>query len=198
MLEFLAMTALVVSLVVGLLGVLAWRVVRRVLRSRLVTTGTQMVADGVLTLAACRPRPVPNRVAALHAVRVSRGHRLLRQRVAEAQRAGAYLGDVPSVLPRLEAEGRRIREGLGRLVGSAATGHDLYSQADSHLRTLADLTEAVSGAMTVPGADETLARDAEEAALGLRLHAAAYSELMSPLTARTGDGVSVPPRAQAS
>src|SRR3954454_3183532 len=40
----------------------------------------------------------------LHAIRISRGHRLLRQRVAAARAAGAYLGDVPAVLHRLEAQ----------------------------------------------------------------------------------------------
>src|SRR3954453_19278068 len=58
----------------------------------------------------------------LHAIRISRGHRLLLQRVAAARAAGAYLGDVPAVLPRLESEGRPIRADLGRLIGSAAAG----------------------------------------------------------------------------
>lgn len=120
----------------------------------------------------------------LHAIRISRGHRLLRQRVAAARAAGAYLGDVPAVLPRLESEGRRIRADLGRLIGSAAAGDELSARAESHLRTLADLTEAVGGAASVPTADESLAREAEEAALGLRLHTAAYTELMSMGTTR--------------
>jgi hypothetical protein len=36
----------------------------------------------------------------------------------------------------------------------------------------------VAAATRVPTADATLAEDAQEAALGLRLHVAAYSELM--------------------
>jgi hypothetical protein len=150
------------------------------------------------TLPALSPHPTPNRAAALQALRLSRAHRLLRQRVGEAQAVGAYLGDVPAVLPRLEAEGSRIRAELGRLVGSARAGHDLSARADRHLRTLADLTEAVGEAVSVPAADESLAREAEEVALGLRLHTAAYTELMALGTARDWDGIHVQPRADAS
>jgi hypothetical protein len=188
MLEFLTVAALLVLLVVGLLVTIAWLSLRRLLRSRLVATGTQLLADGMLALTACRPRPTSNRAAALQAVRISRGHRLLRERVATAQRAGAYLGDVPPVLPRLEAEGRRIRAGLGQLVGSATAGHDVLAQANRHLTMLADLTEAVGAATLVPATDESVAREAEEAALGLRLHTAAYTELMAMGTARNGLG----------
>jgi hypothetical protein len=184
MLEFLTVAALVVLFVVGLLVTIAWLSLRRLRRSRLVATGTQLLADGLLALSACRPRPTSHRAAALQAVRISRGHRLLRERVTAAQRAGAYLGDVPPVLPRLEAEGRRIRAGLGHLVGSATAGHDLLTQADRHLAMLADLTEAVGTATLVPATDESVAREAEEAALGLRLHTAAYTELMAMGTAR--------------
>lgn len=186
MLEFLTVVGLVALVVVGLLVTTAWLALRRLRRSRLVATGTQLAADGMLALSACRLRPTPNRAAALRAVRISRGHRLLRQRVAEAERAGAYLGDVPVVLPRLETEGRRIRAGVGRLVGSTTAGHDLLAQADRHLATLADLTEAVGTAILVPTADDDLAREAEEAALGLRLHTAAYTELMAMSTGHIG------------
>jgi hypothetical protein len=189
MLEFLTVVGLVVLLIVGVMVTTAWLALRRIRRSRLVAVGTQAVAvgtqavaDGLLALTALRLRPTPHRGAALRALRLSREHRLLRQRVAAAQRSGAYLGDVPSLLPRLEAEGRRLRAALGRLVGSPAAGRDLLAQADRHLATLADLTEAVGGVDSVPAAYDGLAREAEEAALGLRLHTAAYTELMA------GDG----------
>jgi hypothetical protein len=198
MLEFLTAAAVLVLFVTGVLVTLAWLTVRRIRRSRLVTTGTHLVADAALTLTALRPRPTPNRSAALQAVRISRGHRVLRQRVVEAQRAGAYLGDVPTILPRLEAEGRRIRAGLGRLVGSTAAGHDLSAQAERHLRTLGDLTEAVGGAVSLPAADESVAREAEEAALGLRLHTAAYTELMALGTAPGEVRAHARPRAEVS
>jgi hypothetical protein len=198
MLEFLTVAALVALLVVGLLVTTTWLVLRRLLRSRLVVTGTQLVADGLLALTACRLRPTPNRTAALLALRISRGHRLLRQRMAAAQRAGAHLGDVPAVLPRLEVEGRRIRAGLAHLVGATTAGHDLLAQADRHLTTLADLDEAVGTATLVPTADEGLAREVEEAALGLRLRTAAYTELMAMGSARTGVSGHLQPRAEAS
>jgi hypothetical protein len=177
MLEFLTVAVLAVLVIVGLLVTALWLAVRRIRRSRLVVAGTQLVADGLLAVTACRPRPTPHRAAALEALRISRAHRLLRERITAAARAGAHLGEVPALLPRLEAEGRRIRGGLSRLVGSTAGGHDLFVAADRHLATLADLTEAVDAAARTPVRDEFLARDAEEAALGLRLHHAAYTEL---------------------
>jgi hypothetical protein len=185
MMDFLAVLATVALLVVCLTVTLAWLAVRRVRRSRpvargvqAVALGSQVVSDGLLALSAARPGPTPNRQAALQAVRISWEHRALRQRVAEAQRAGAHLGDVPALLPRLEAEGRRLRTGLRQLVGSSAAGHALSADADRHLATLAEVREAVAAATRVPTADGTLARDAQEAAQGLRLHAAAYTELM--------------------
>lgn len=179
MLEFLTVVGLVVLVVVSGLVAGAWLALRRIRRSRLVAAGTRAVADGVVALSAVRLRPTAHRSAAVRALRISREHRLLRQRVVAAQRSGAYLGDVPALLPRLEAEGRRLHLALGRLVGSPSAGHDLFAQADRHLATLADLTEAVGTATSARAADEVLAREAEEAALGLRLHAAAYTELMA-------------------
>ena len=179
MLEFLTVVGLVVVVVVAVLVATTWLALRRIRRSRLVAVGTQAVADGLLALTACRPRPTSNRGAALRALRISREHRLLRQRITAAQRSGAYLGDVPTLLPRLEAEGRRLHAALGHLVGSPAAGRDLLAQADRHLATLADLTEAVGSAASVSTADDALAREAEEAALGLRLHTAAYTELIT-------------------
>jgi hypothetical protein len=200
MLDFLAVVTLTALLVVCLVVTAAWLAVRRVRRSRpvargaqavaigtqVVAVGTQVVADGLLALNAARPGATPNRGAALQALRISWEHRALRQRVAEAQRAGVHLGDVPALLPRLEAEGRRLRTALRQLVGTAAPGHALAADADRHLATLADVREAVAAAARVPTADETLAQDAQEAALGLRLHAAAYSELMGTPTRTAG------------
>lgn len=180
MLEFLTVVGLVVLLVVGLLVATAWLAIRRIRRSRLVAAGAQAVADGRLVLTACRPGPTPHRSAAVQALRITREHRVLRQRVAAAQRSGASLGDVPALLPRLEAEGRRLHGALGRLVGSPAAGREVLAQADRHLATLADLSDAVGAAAALPPADDVLIRDAEEAALGLRLRAAAYAELTAP------------------
>jgi hypothetical protein len=176
-LEFLTVLALVALLLLGVVVAVGWLALRRIRRSRLVAAGMQLAADGVLVVSACRPRPTPHRAAALQALRVTRAHRVLRERIAVAERAGAHLGDVPALLPRLEAEGRRLRDGLGRLVGSTAAAADLLAAAEAHLATLADLTEVVDAAGRTPARDEHLARDAEEAALALRLQTAAYTEL---------------------
>jgi hypothetical protein len=194
MLEFLSVVAFLFLVFVGLIVTGAWLTVRRIRRSRLVATATHLVADGMLTAPALRLRPTPNRSAALHALRISRAHRVLRQRVAQARTAGVYLGEVPAVLPRLEAEGHRLRAELGRLIGTSAAGDQLSARAESHLRTLADLTESVDGAAAVPAADESLAREAEEAALGLRLHTAAYKEMLALGTPRDVDGAAGLPR----
>jgi hypothetical protein len=66
------------------------------------------------------------------------------------------------------------------------------TRVTGHLRTLADLTESVDRAAGVPAADSSLAREAEEAALGLRLHAAAYTELMALDTVPGLDRITLP------
>ena len=192
MLDFLAVLALAVVLIVCLVVTTAGLAVRRIRRSRRVVRGAQAVAvgtqavavgrqvlaDGLLALSAARPGPASNRGAAFQAMRISWEHRALRQRVAEAQQAGAHLGDVPALLPRLEAEGRRLRAGLRQLAGTSGNGRALEAEAARHLAMLADVRDAVAAATRMPTADSTLAQDAQEAALGLRLHAAAYTELM--------------------
>ena len=175
--EFLAAAALVVLVFAAVLVATTWWVLRRIRRSRLVATGTRAVADGLLALRACRLRPTPHRGAAVQALRISREHRLLRQRVRTAQRYGAHLGDVPALLPRLEAEGRQLEAALGRLVGSPLAADELLTRADRHLAAVTSLSEAVVGATSVPVSDSGLAQEAQEAAVGLRLHTAAYREL---------------------
>jgi len=177
MLTFLTVLAVWMLLVVALVGTAAWRTVRRVRRSRLVTAGRDLAADGAAVLAACRPGPTPNRRAAALAVRITREHQLLRQRVERARRAGAHLGDVPALLPRLEAEGRRLRTALGQLVGVPVADAELVVRADRHLATLAELTAAVAATTAAPPADESLAQEAEDAARALRLHRDALAEL---------------------
>lgn len=193
MLELLAAATLVVLLVVGVIVTITALALRRIRRSQLVADATQCLTDAALVLNACRPRPTRHRAAALPALRISRGHRLLRQRVDAAQRAGTYLGEVPTVLPRLEADGRRIRAELGQLVGSTTTGQDLLAQADRHLAMLADLTDAVGTATLAPAVDVGLAGEAEQAALGLRLHTAAYTDLMAMDAACDGNSKQLQP-----
>jgi hypothetical protein len=175
--EFLTVAAVVVLVGAGLLVLTLWRLVRSIRRSRLLLAGRRLAGDGRFAVAACRPGPVPHRAAARRALRVSRAQRQLRERVTAALRVGADLGEVPSVLPRLEAEGERIRAGLGRLVGSVSDGRALLEEAERHLATVAELTEVVDAAAGVQAVDRTLGRDVEEAAMALRLRIAAHAEL---------------------
>jgi hypothetical protein len=183
MLEFLTVLLVVVLLVVTLTVTTAVLAVRRVRRSRLVATGRDLVSDGRLALTASGLRGSPGRAAALRGLQLSREHRLLRQQVAAAQQAGAHLGDVPKVLPRLEAEGRRLRAALGQAALSPVPAPpELLARTDRHRRALAALSEAVGTATALPATESTVAADAEEAALALRLHTAAYTELTTPPT----------------
>lgn len=181
--EFLTVLLLVVLLVVTVTVTTAVLAVRRVRRSRLVATGRDLVADGRLAITAAGRRGSAGRPAALRGLQLSHAHRLLRQRVAAAQQAGAYLGDVPDVLPRLEHEGRRLRGALGQAALSPVPpAPELLDRTDRHLRALAAVSQAVGTATVLPAAESTVADDAEEAALALRLHAAAYTELTTPRT----------------
>lgn len=181
MFEFLAVVLVVLLLVATLTAATAVLAVRRVRRSRLVATGRELVSDGRLTLTASRLRGGPGRAAALRGLRLSREHRLLRQRVAAAQRAGAYLGDVPAVLPRLETEGRRLRAALEQAALSPVPpAPELLARTDRHLGALAAMSEAVGTATALPATESTVVGDAQDAALALRLRTAAYAELTAP------------------
>ena len=178
MLEFLTVIGLVVLLVVALLVTTVWLALRRIRRSRLMATARTAIAFGVPLLATGRPTLGRNPGAALRVLRLTRAQQVLRRSVADAARTGAYLGDVPGMLPRVQAETDRIRTGLGRL--PSATGpaaQELLTAADRHLATLRDLTDAVAATVALPAAESTLSHEAEEAAHGLRLYAAAYVEL---------------------
>lgn len=183
MFEFLAVLLVVVVLVTSLTVTTVVLAVRRVRRSRLVASGRELVSDGRLAVTASGLRGSPGRAAALRGLRLSREQRLLRQRVAAARQAGAYLGDVPELLPRLEAEGRRLRAALGQAALSPVpAAPELLARADRHLRALAAVSEAVGTATALPATESTVTGDAEEAALALRLHTAAYADLTAPET----------------
>jgi hypothetical protein len=184
MLEFLTVTAAAGLLVVVLLATAAWRLYRRLRRSRLISTAQTVVAVGAPLLATCRPAGLRNPAAALRVLRLTRAQRDLRRRVADAVRTGTYLGDVPAILPRLQAETDRIRTGLGRLPSDTTpAGRELLAGADRYLATLTDLSDAVAATVVLPAADSALSQQAQEAARGLRLYAAAYAELTGASTA---------------
>ena len=159
---------------VGLICGLVWMGWRRLRRYPLVAAG-RVVVQGALALHEHRVQLPANRTAALRSLRMGHQQRRLRQRVQAAERSGAYLGEVTGLLPRLEAEGRRIRGGLA----SPTARPEALTQADRHLQTLADLSAAVDGATMTASADGSLQNDARDAALGVHLRNAAYAELIS-------------------
>jgi hypothetical protein len=180
MLDFLTAIAVAGLLMLGVLATAAWRLYRRLRRSRLITTARTVVAVGAPLLATCRPAAIRNPAPALRVLRLTRAQRELRRRVADAARTGAYLGDVPAMLPRVHAETDRIRAGLGRLPGAATpAGRELLTAADRHLATLTELSDAVAATLVLPAVEDSLTQEAEEAARGLRLYAAAYAELVT-------------------
>ena len=186
MLEFLTVVGLVVLLVVAVLVTTVWLALRRIRRSRLVAVTRSAIAVGAPLVANVRPAVSRNPAAAVRVLRLGRAQQVLRRSVADGARTGAYVGDVPAMLPRLQAETDRLRTALGRLPSTAGSAaRDLLAAADRHLGTLRDLTDAVTATCTLPVAESTLSHEAEEAARGLRLYAAAYAELMADGVRRT-------------
>lgn len=184
MLEFLTVAPAAGLLVLGLLSAAAWRLVRRLRRSRLITTAHTVVAVGAPLLAAGRPAGADARAAVLAVLRMTGSQRALRRRVAAAARTGAYLGDIPAMLPRLQAETARISTGLCHLGSTATPGSpDLLAAADRHVVVLTNLSDAVAATLALPPAGDTLSQEAVDAALGLRLYAAAYAEFVTDPTA---------------
>jgi hypothetical protein len=178
MFEFLTVVFLVMVVggfaMVGLILGALWLGWRRLRRHPLVATG-RMAVEGALAVSVLRGQLTANPKGALRSMRLGRQQRRLRHRVQSAERAGAYLGDIPGLLPRLEDEGRRIRAALASPTASV----EVLTQADHHLSRLAELSAAVDGTTTVSSSDEYLSDDVREAALGLRLRNAAYAELMA-------------------
>lgn len=178
MFEFFVAVCLVLMVgglaMVGLICGVVWFGWRRLRRYPLVAAG-RVAVQGALALNAHRVQLPANRKAALRSLRVGHQQRRLRQRVQVAERSGAYLGEVTGLLPRLEAESRRIRSGLA----SPTARREALTRADRHLQTLADLSAAVDGATITASSDGSLHNDARDAALGVHLRNEAYAELIS-------------------
>ncbi len=171
----LGVLALVVLLAV-VLGV--WLLVRAVRRSRALAVAREVGSYGAMVVTLCRTRSAPDRDSAALALRVSRAHARLRRQLALAERSGAHLGDVPALLPRLQAEGNRIATALRQLaVVPTPAGGRLREEARVHLAAVADLESAVQESVLATATDELLARDVEDAAVALRCRAAAHAEL---------------------
>jgi hypothetical protein len=179
--ELIVTLGVVVLVVLLALLFAGWLVWRRIRRSHALALAREAAGYGSMAMTAWRLRSAPDRSTAALALRISRAHTRLRHHVTAAERAGAQLGDVLALLPRVQAEGVRIGAGLRHVaVVPAASAPRLLDEARVHLATLDDLSDAVRTATLASAADRTLARDAEEAAVALRCRSAAYEELVSP------------------
>lgn len=175
-------------LVTALVG---WLVVRRVRRSPLVARARELGAQGATAataVAARRLPPGPRRTAAELQLDVARARDRLRRQLATAGAAGAHLGDVPALLPSLEAEGARLEQLLRQRAltpdrpdrGDLEARSHLEGEARRYLDVVADAGEAVleaHRAVAVTGRGTGEVADAVEA---LRAHTAAYRELTAP------------------
>ena len=170
---------LLVSALVG------WLVVRRVRRSPLVARARDLGAQGATAataVAARRLPPGPRRTAAELQLDIARGRDRLRRQVATAGAAGAHLGDVPALLPSLEAEGARLEQLLRQraLAPDTADRTHLEVEARRHLDTLANASAAVLDAERAVAGAARAAGEVDSAVEALRAHTAAYRELTAP------------------
>ncbi len=175
-------------LVAALVG---WLVVRRVRRTPLVARARELGAQGATAataLAARRLPPGPRRTAAELQLDIARARDRLRRQVDAARAAGAHLGDVPALLPSLEAEGTRLEQLLRqRALAPDATDRadradqaGLVAEARRHLDVLADACEAVAEAGRAAPGTGRVTGDVADAVDALRAHTAAYRELTAP------------------
>ncbi|MCF6743485.1 hypothetical protein E9529_04200 [Blastococcus sp. KM273128] len=185
LLAVLGGTLLVLLLVAALAG---WLVLRRVRRSPLVarsrelaSRGRELGLQGATAVAARRLPPGSRRTAAELQLEVARARDRLRHHVATARAAGAHLGEIPELLPSLEAEGVRLEQCLRQraLAADPADRADVEPGARAYLATVADVCDAVleaeravSNARPVTGVADAVA--------ALRAHTSAYQELTAP------------------
>ncbi|MCZ2848621.1 hypothetical protein [Modestobacter sp. VKM Ac-2978] len=173
-----------------LIAVLAgWLVVRRVRRSPMVARSREIAVrsrelgmQGATAVAARRLPPGQRRSCAELQLEVCRARDRLRRQVATAQAAGAHLGEIPDLLPSLEAEGSRLEQRLRQraLVPEPTARDDLELEARAHLDTLADVCDAVRQAERVASAARRPTSEVADAVTALRAHTSAYEELIAP------------------
>ncbi|RBY85987.1 hypothetical protein [Blastococcus sp. TF02A-26] len=165
-----------------------WLVVRQVRRSELAARGRQLTArgrelgvQGATAVAARRLPPGDRRTAAELQLQVQRTRAELRRQVAGAVAAGAHLGEVPALLPALDAESARIEQRLRQQTLAPSPGcADVLAEARGHLELLADVADAVRQAERVQPAAGRLPADVADAVSALRAHTDAFRELTSP------------------
>ncbi|MGY2083981.1 hypothetical protein [Blastococcus sp. SYSU DS0539] len=166
-----------------------WLVLRRVRRSPLVARSRELAArgrelgmQGATAVAARRLPPGQRRTCAELQLEIARARDRLRRQVAGAQAAGAHLGEVPDLLPSLDAEGRRLEQRLLQftLVPDPDDRAAPEPAARAYLDTVADVCDAVRQAEQVAAAAGTPVTDVAGAVTALRAHTTAYQELTAP------------------
>lgn len=213
----LSLDPAVIAVLGGVLGTLlliaalaAWLVVRRVRRSPLVARGRELAArsrelgmQGATAVAARRLPPGHRRSAAELQLDLARSRDGLRRQVVTAQAVGAHLGDVPDLLPSLEAEGDRLEQRLRQRALAPAAPHsdDLEQEARDHLDLLADVWDAVRQAELAVSATRRSTAEVADAVSALRAHTTAFRELTAlpvvppppPIPAPSTSAPSIPP-----
>lgn len=177
------LTLLLMALLAG------WLVVRRVRRSPLVarsrelaSRGRELGLQGATAVAARRLPPGHRRTAAELQLEVARARDRLRHHVGTARAAGAHLGEIPELLPSLEAEGVRLEQRLRQraLASDPAQRADPEPEARDYLAAIADVCDAVLEAERVVSAGARPVTEVADAVAALRAHTTAYQELTAP------------------
>jgi hypothetical protein len=159
------------------------RAVRALRSSSTVRRAGELGGYATLAVGVARHPARVDRTAGVLAARVTAASVTLQREVAVARRAGAHLGEVPTVLPRLADEGFALSRAL-RLVTTTASDHstELHEAARAHLAVVADVTAAVRASTALPAA-HGIGDEAARVAADLKAYAGAYRELVRPTEA---------------
>lgn len=174
--------AAVLLVVVGVTGWLVWR---RVRRSGILARGQSVAQRGLLTVGAQVLPEGPRRELASLQVQVSGSRAELARQVDAAAASGGYLGDMPAVLPRLDADGLRLERTLSALAFSAderrvaRDQHQLTADARAYIDAAQRALVALRTAEAAGRGPQTsqLYAEVDEAASGLNAYSDAYREL---------------------
>lgn len=178
----LLVAAAVLLVVAAITGWLLWR---RVRRSGILARGRSVAQRGLLTVGAQALPPGPRRDLAGLQAQVSGSRAELAGQAEAAAASGGYLGDLPVVLPRLDADGLRLERALAALVFSSDERRIARDQPqitasarayiDAAQRALAALRTAEAAGRGPQTA--RLYADVDDAAAGLNAYSDAYREL---------------------
>jgi hypothetical protein len=178
----LFVAAAVLLVVAAITGWLIWR---RVRRSGIIARGRMAAQRGLLAVGAQALPEGPRRDLAGLQAQVSQSRAELARQVASADASGGYLGDLPRVLPRLDADGLRLERALAALVFSgdeqriARDQPHIAASARAYIDA-AGRALAALGTSQAAGRGPQMARlygDVDDAVAGLNAYSDAYREL---------------------